>query len=148
MNPKVAALKTPQDCEVFARNATERGHPELGQQAHKRAVILRAAAHGATTDVERDAIAAVYAYEDVLSTRKGRRTRANRTWQMIHRHGVIPAVERIVQRPDVTIGFTALAERGLQEYAFEAVVLRYPSHFTPQTVARGQERMTGSSSPA
>ena len=144
MDPRVAKLKTIAECETFAHNARERGAPELADQARKRAVQLRAHAHGATTEVEQECLQAVYAYEEVLSAQKGRRQPASRTWQMIQRHGVIPAVERVVTKREVSSGFTALAEMGLQDYAFEAVVLRYPHSFSEEAVAVSRARMAAS----
>lgn len=141
MDPRVAKLKTPHDCEVFARNARDRGAPHLAEQARQRAVQLRAETHGATTDVERECLEAVYAYEEVLSAQKGRRQPASRTWQMINRHGVLPAVERVVTKRDESMGYTALAEMGLKEFAFEAVILRYPDCFSEEAVARSRERL-------
>ena len=141
VDPRVERLATPEECEIFARNAAERGRSDLAQQAKARAVVLRAAAHGAVTDAERDALAAVYAYEEVLSQRRGRKTRATRTWQMIQRHGVIRAVERAVDRVDVTMGYSALQEMGLAEFTFEAVILRYPELFSADAVARSKERV-------
>src|SRR5262249_1826657 len=96
---------------------------------------------GAKTDAEREALAAVYAYEEILTQRNGQRTKASRTWwQMIKRHGVIEAVERAVNRPDVTIGYKYLLEVGLQDYAFEAIVLRYPNLFSEGAVQRCRGR--------
>ena len=141
VDPRVAALETPKDCEVFAKNAAERGRPDLAQQARVRAVQIRAAAHGATTEAAREALAAVYAYEEVQSQRRGRRTRASRTWQMIQRHGVIHAVERAVDRTDETVGYAALLEMGLAEFTFEAVILRHPDAFSAKAVARSRERV-------
>jgi hypothetical protein len=141
MNERIAKLKTPEDCERFARNARERSRPDLADEARKRAVELRAEAHGSTTDAERECLEAVYAYEEVLTAKRGRRTRASRTWQMINSHGILGAVERAVNRKTETTGYTALLEMGLQEYAFEAVVLRYPDLFSPETVQHSKSRM-------
>ena len=141
MDPRVEKLKSPADCESFAQNAHDLGAPELAEQARKRAVQLRALSHGATTDAERECLEAVYAYEEVLSTRKGRRQRASRTWQMIHRHGVLPAVERIVTKRAESAGYTALAEMGLIDMAFEAVVMRNAELFSAEAVAKSRERM-------
>jgi hypothetical protein len=141
MDPRVVKLNTIAECETFAQNARERGAPELADQARKRAVQIRALAHGAATEVERECLEAIYAYEEVLSVQKGRRQPASRTWQMIKRHGIIPAVERVVTKREVSSGFAALAEMGLQDYAFEAVVLRYPESFSQEAVAISSERM-------
>jgi hypothetical protein len=141
MDPRVARLKTPAECEVFASNARERGAPELADQARKRAVQVRAESHGATSDIERECLQAIYAYEEILSEKRGKRQPASRTWQMIHRHGILPAVERIVTKRGESTGYLALAEMGLSEFAFEAVVLRHPEHFTSEAVAISKERL-------
>lgn len=141
MDPRVAKLKTPQECETFANNARERGAPQLADEARQRAVQLRAEAHGSKTDVERECLEAVYAYEEVLSVQKGKKVHASRTWPMIRQHGVLPAVERIVMKRQESVGFTALAEMGLKDFAFEAVILRHPEHFSAEAVARSRERL-------
>ena len=140
MDHRVQKIKTPEECEIFARNAIKGGRLDLAQEARVRAIRLRAEAHGAKTDAEREALAAVYAYEEILTQRNGKRTKATRTWQMIKRHGVIEAVERAVNRPNVTLGYKSLLDVGLQDYAFEAIVLKYPSLFSEGAVQRCRER--------
>ena len=143
MDPRVSRLTTVADCESFAVNARERGAPELADQARKRAVQIRAELYGANNEVELECLQAVYAYEEILSAKNGRRQPANRTWQMIKRHGIIPAVERVVTKREVSSGFTALAEMGLMEYAFEAVILRHPASFSAEAIAMSRQRMEG-----
>ncbi len=137
---RVARLETPEECDQFALNVQDR-LPDLARGARRRAVELRAASHGAKTAAEQEALAAVYAYERVLSERRGRTVRATRTWQMIARHGIIGAVERAVNRPVDPVGYTALAEMGMQDLAFETVVLRHRDLFSPEAVARSSERL-------
>lgn len=141
MDERVAKLKTPEECERFAKNALERNRRDLADEARKRAVELRAMAYGAKTEAERECLEAIYAYEEVLTAKNGRRTRASRTWQMIERHGILGAVERAVNRETETAGYTALLEMGLQDYAFEAVVVRHPQLFSPETVQHSQARV-------
>jgi len=140
MDERVARLKTPEECEQFAINVQNR-LPELAQAARRRGVELRAALHGATTTAEREALQAVYAYERVLCEKHGKTVRASRTWQMIKRHGIITAVERAVNRKDVTSGYTALVEMGMPDFAFEAVVCRHPSVFSAEALKRSRERL-------
>ena len=142
MDERVKKLKTPRDCEIFAKNVTERGRPDLAQEARQRSVQLKAESYGATTDAERECLEAVYAYEEVLSAKNGKKTKASRTWQMIKKHGILPAVERAVNRPQETAGYTALLEMGLEDYAFEAVVQKYPGLFSEEAVARCAERIS------
>jgi hypothetical protein len=137
----VAKLKTPEDCEQFAINVEVRGKVDLARAARRRAVELRALAHNANSVVEREALAAVYAYERVLSQSAGKKTRASRTWQMINRRGIIPAVEHVVSRSQEAKGYTLLVEMGMEDMAFEAVVLRHPEAFSADAVERSRERL-------
>lgn len=140
MDERVRRLKTSEECEIFRTNVEET-LPALAQQARRRGVELRAAAYGAKSKAEREALCAVYAYEEVLLKKHGRKTRASRTWRMIKSHGIIGAVERAVNRRHETAGYTALVEMGMQDFAFEAVVARYPELFSPEAVARARARM-------
>ena len=141
MDERIAKLKTPDECAVFARNVTERGRPDLALAARKRAVQMRAETFGVTSEVERECIEALFAYEEVLSAKAGRRIRASRTWPMIEKYGVVEAVERVVKRKADPLGYTALAEMGLEELAFEAVILRHQSTFSAEAVAQSKERL-------
>ncbi len=141
MDERVARLKTPAECEEFAKNVMERGRPELAQQAIQRSIELRAATYGAKSKAEQECLEAVYAYERILSAKNRRPTSASRTWQMIRRHGILKAAERAVNRDTPMIGYEALVNMGLQKFAFESVVLRYPELFSPECVQRSKQRM-------
>jgi len=133
-------LTTAEECESLANNV-QKSNPTLATEARRRAVELRAAAHGAKTVAEQEALRAVYAYEEGLSKKRGRKTRASRTWQMIGRHGIIGAVERAVNRKEDTMGYTVLREMGMADFAFEVVVVRYPHLFSSEAVTRSQARI-------
>lgn len=141
MDKRVVALKTPEDCARFIKNALAGGRTDLAQEARQRAVLLRTEAEGATSQAEREALAAVFAYEEVLFHKHGKRIRASYTWRMIRERGIIPAVERAVNKPTETAGYHALLEMGLESFAFEAVVVKYPELFSSEAVFRCQERV-------
>ena len=141
MDERVRKLKSPEECERFIKNAIRLKHPELAEEARRRAVELRAAEYGSSSQAEKECLQAIYAYEEVLTKKNGRRTRASRTWQMIKRHGILASAERAVDRQAETAGYKALAEMGLQEFAFEAVILRHPHLFSENAVRRSKERM-------
>jgi hypothetical protein len=141
MNDIISKLKTPEECAIFEKNVTERGHPDLALAAKKRAIELRAQSHGATTEAERECLEAVYAYEQILSAKRHKNIKAQRTWQMIKRYGILGAVERAVNRPAETSGYRALLDMGLEQYAFEAVVLRHPTQFSPEAVRHSKIRL-------
>jgi len=141
MNEHIAKLKTPDECVTFAKNASRLGRHDLVKAAKRKELQLKAKIYGATTEAEIEAIAAVYAYEEVLSKKNGKPTKASRTWPMIERHGIIAAVERAVDRKDVTMGYKALEEIGLEEFAFEAVILRHPELFSKEAVMISKSRL-------
>ena len=118
MDETVQRLKTPEECERFIKNVQAK-YPDL----------------------EREALEAVYAYEEVLSAKRGRRQPASRTWPMIRRLGIIPAMEKLVARKKEAAGYTTLVEMGMQDLAFEAVVPRHPESFSADAVAQSRKRM-------
>ena len=142
MDKRIARLDSLKNGENFERNATERGRLDLAAEARQRAVEIRAEDHDAKTLAEKEALQAVYAYEDLLTRKNGRTTRANRTWQMIKRHGIIEAMERAVKRDVAPQGYEMLEDMGLQEYAFEAVILRHPEVFSEEAIRVSRERLT------
>ncbi|MBF0284529.1 MAG: hypothetical protein HQL51_08735 [Magnetococcales bacterium] len=141
MDPRIAKLKTTEECVNFENNATERGFPEIAADARRRGIAIRAEKHGAASEAERECLEAVYAHERMMLAKNGRTTRAIRTWQTFNRQGIIVAVEQLVSREAPPSGYTLLADLGLADYAFEAVVLRHPEAFSPEAVKRSQERM-------
>ena len=74
----VDKLQTPEECERLIENVQIR-LPEMALRARRKAIELRAAKHNVTSDAEKEALQAVYAYEEILSKKRGRRTRASRT---------------------------------------------------------------------
>lgn len=91
MDERIKNLDTPKKCEIFAKNALNVGGEDLVKQAKERAIHLKAENYGAKTSAEKEAIKAVYAYEEVLSAKNGKKTRASRTWPMIQKYGIINA---------------------------------------------------------
>ena len=142
MDELVKKIKTPDKCLIFAKNAKEKGRDDLALQAKERAIQLKAESYGADTQAEREAIEAVYAYEEVLTLKNNKKTRASRTWPMIKKHGILNAVERAVNREAETQGYNYLLEMGLQNYAFEAVILRHPELFSDESVTISKRRIS------
>lgn len=140
-DPRVTRLTNPEDCESFAKNAEDRGHPEIAQQARRAGVLLRAAKCGATTVLGLEVYRCVFAFEEARRQETGRRARANRTRKSILEKGMIATVERAVSRAGSTEGWKTLSKAGLLEFTFEAVVLRYPESFAPATVERAAKRL-------
>ena len=140
MDETIAKIKVPDGLGQFAANVEGRS-PKHAQAARLRAVELRAAAHGATSDAEREALEAVYAYERAQSKLLGKRFHASQTWPMIQRRGIIPALEFLVTTRAETTGYRVLVEMGMQHMAFEAVVLRHPDVFSHEALTASKSRL-------
>ena len=138
-------LDTFEACDSMVINATERNYLEGAILARKRALEIRVniegILRGKISGLDRECLAAVFAYEEAMSNPGNRRYRATRTWQMIGRIGIVPAFERLVSNPVERPGYTSLCNLGLAEYAFEAVVLRHPNEFSPAAVQLSRERL-------
>ncbi|MDR3410760.1 MAG: hypothetical protein P4L87_07425 [Formivibrio sp.] len=141
MLERIARLKSPEDCAVFEKNVTKLGRPDLAVAARKRALELRAQKYGSNTELERECLEAVYAYESVLSAKNGKTTRATHTWQMVKRHGIIKAIERAVNSESEITNYKSLLEMGLEDYAFEVMVARHPDQFSSDAVQHSQDRI-------
>ncbi len=136
MDPIIQALKTPEECDHFIKTYTA-----LIKQARQKAVELRAQRHSAPNEVEEELYKAVYVYEEILTQKNKRRTRASRTWQMVDKYGIVEAAERIVNRPIEPQGYTFLVESGMQKLTFEAIIAKHPEVFNSEVVMRAKQRL-------
>ncbi len=143
---RIARLKTPEECEQFARNVEARGKRALAIAARRKALMLKAeqcaSIFGAKTPAEYDALESLFAYEDALRLEhEGRNVKAGYTRRMFRERGIIEAVNRVVSDRKESAGYTTLVEMGMKDKLFEAVVLRHPEVFSAVAVERSRERL-------
>lgn len=136
MDEIINKLQSLEECMKFVDIFTE-----LANQARLRAIELRAKSHLSSTDVETELYKVLYAYEDVLSKKNGKKTRANRTWQMVKKYGIIGAAERAVNRDIDPQGYKVLVEMGFDKLTFEQVIVNYPNAFAYDVVNRAKDRL-------
>jgi hypothetical protein len=141
MDYRVERLRTPAECEIFAKNAAARNRPDLALEAQRKAIDLQASTHQTESSVEAEAFAAVYAYEALLTRKNGKKTRATGTWQAVKRYGIIEAVQRAVSRPPEGSGHIALRDLGLEDLAFEALVVRHEASFSEAAIKVSKARL-------
>lgn len=147
MEDRVSRLKTSHDARKLAENARRLGHPELETHALQRASELKAIEDGYTSPAEQAIASALYAYEEQQSQLKGRTFRANRTRQMLAKHGALAAAERMVLHRRPSKGYEVLEEAGLQELSFEAIIDRFPDEFSAAAVEAARARLDGTLPP-
>jgi hypothetical protein len=136
MESIISILKTPDDCDKMAKLFLDLAH-----KARYRSVELRAEQKGYKNEVEFELLKVLYAYEDILKEKHNRKTSAARTWQMINRVGMIKAAEKAVNRETDALGYRILADMGMKDLTFEAVILRYPKYFSNDTVIKARKRL-------
>jgi hypothetical protein len=141
MDYRVERLRTPAECQIFAKNANALNHPELALQAQRKAIDLQVATHGSESALEAECLAVVYAREALLTRRNGKKTRATATWQAIKRYGIIEAVQRALSRPPDASDTATLHELGLQDLTFEALVVRHEASFSATAIALSKVRL-------
>lgn len=141
MDYRVERLRTPAECEIFAKNANARNHPELALAAQRKAIDLLVSTHQTGSPVETEGLAAVYAYEALLTRRNGKKTRATGTWAAIKRYGIIEAVQRAVSRPAEGASTLTLRDLGLEDLAFEALVVRHEASFSDAAIKVAKARL-------
>jgi len=135
---RVQRLETPRECAIFERNAHDRTRDDLALQARHRWVELTAEEHVEADDdrdpLRRELWEALSASEYVL----GRNATVAR--QIIRRRGLVPAVDQLVSKRELSAGLAGLDDAGLLDYAWEQVVLRHPEIFSEATAdaARAQ----------
>lgn len=136
MDEIIRQLKSPEECVSFIEKQTH-----LISQARQRAIELRALTHKNENLVENELLKALYAYEEILSKKNNRRTRASRTWQMVNRYGIVGAAERAVNRNIEPMGYKMLVEMGLKNLTFEAVIANHPEEFSLEAVKKANQRL-------
>jgi hypothetical protein len=141
MDYRVERLRTPAECESFAKNAVARNHPDLAAEAQRKGIYLQASTHETGSAVEAEGFAAVYAYEALLTRRNGKKTRATGTWQAIRRYGIIEAVQRAVSRPADGGDTVTLRDLGLEDLGFEALVVRNEASFSDAAIKLSKARL-------
>src|SRR3989344_4704942 len=102
MDERVARLRSSQDARQLAENALRLGRLDVSAQALERAGELQAQEEGFSTPAQIAIARALYAYEEEQSRLKNRTFRANRTRQMLSRHGALQAAERMVLKGEAS----------------------------------------------
>ena len=142
MDARINRLKTANECDIFEKNVRERGFPDLAARARRRAVEFRVAAHQVQSEVERDALAALYAYDQILNSMRARKSSASGPWRLVKQRGVIKAVKALLERDADETHYKTLQETGMEDLALEAIVIKHADAFEPATVKLCADRLS------
>jgi hypothetical protein len=121
------------------KNAKARQRMDIYWQAFRRLCEVE----GLNYDIplEREFYSTLAAYEELLSEKNGRTTKASRTRPKLRRTGVIQCLEDWAIANAPTDGFKLLIDAGLIELTGEYLVLKYPAHFSDKARERARQRL-------
>ena len=128
-----AALRT------LMENAKRLGRTDIWREAFRRLCSLEGA--GQTEPLDRDFHETLAGYEQLLSEKNGRTTRAGRTRLKLKSKGAVQCLIDWATSKDVPEEFTLLVAAGLPEMTGEQLVVRYPDRFEPAVVAAATARL-------
>lgn len=139
----VDMAKTPSDCDNLIENAQGVGNSQLALLARKKKIVLQAAHHGATSQVDIEAWNGIYAIEEYRRSQGKQHWRANYTRRAINnRNGdIVATVEHTVCRAQPTDGFQEMIDAGLDDFLWERLVLRFPEEFSARAVEQAKARL-------
>jgi aromatic ring hydroxylase len=121
------------------QNAKRAKRDDVYWEAFKRACELEGAVYD--DQLHRDFYSTLAAYEELLTEKNGRTTKANRTRQKLDRKGVVQCLEDWANKATETQGFTLLVANNLVHLTGEFLVLKYRDHFTEKAVKNAGRRL-------
>lgn len=140
----VDMAKTPAECDNLIGNALEVGNSQLAMLARKKKIVLQAAHHGTTSQVDVEAWNGIYAIEEYRRSQGKQHWRANYTRRAIdNRNGdIVATVDDTVCRAQPTDGFQEMVDAGLDEFLWERLVLRFPEKFSARAIEQARVRLS------
>ncbi len=139
MAKPVSSYTDPAALRTLMENAKRLGRKDIWREAFRRLCALEAA--GQTQPLDRDFHETLAAYEQLLSEKNGRTTRAGRTRLKLKSKGAVECLRDWATSKDAPEEFTLLVAAGLPEMTGEQLVVRYPDRFAPEVVAAATARL-------
>jgi len=135
---QISRLKTPDECRQLIAHAARMGRPDIEQLAFRRLCELRA--EPGDGPLAREFYEGLVAYEELLTLKNGRTTRATRTRQKLRRAPLLQCMADLVTGP-ASMGFDMLREHGLLKMSAEYLVSENPEHFSRDAVLAARARL-------
>jgi hypothetical protein len=121
------------------KNAKARQRMDIYWQAFRRLCEIEGLNYD--NSLEREFYSTLAAYEELLSEKNGKTTKASRTRQKLQRRGVIQCLEDWAVANTPTDGFKLLIDAGLIELTGEYLLLKYPEHFSSNALEKARHRL-------
>jgi hypothetical protein len=122
-------------------NARRLGRTDVYWKAFGRLCALQGMSEG--DPLHRDFAQTLAAYEELLTDKNGRTTRASRTRQKLARKGVEQSLEDWALAVKPTEGFALLMDNNLEHLTGEHLVIKYSDRFSAEAVKQARARIEG-----
>ena len=136
---RVEVMDDPDGLRNLMANAERMGVEPVRLAAFRRLAAVQS--EGAAGSVENASWQMIHAIEQIKREAAGRTIRLSYLRRDIEKLGVVPAIDKLVSKPGASERYDELMARGMPDLTAEAVVLRFPDRFSPEAVARSQERL-------
>jgi hypothetical protein len=146
MAKPVATYTDPAALRTLMENAKRLGRTDIWREAFRRLCALEA--EGQTEPLLSDFHATLAAYEQLLSEKNGRTTRAGRTRLKLKSKGAVQCLIDWATSKEAPEEFVLLVAAGLPEMTGEQLVVKYADQFTPEVVAAATARLASADKPA
>jgi hypothetical protein len=139
MAKPISKYTDPKELRNLMANAKRLKRDDVWREAFLRLCSLEG---GDQADpLHHDFYATLAAYEELLTEKNGRTTRASRTRQKLKNKGVVECLEDWATASVGTDGFNLLVSLGMVELTGEYLVMKYPHRFSQQAVDAASARM-------
>lgn len=135
----ISKLTDPEGLRNVMDNARSKGREDVYWAAFRRLCEVEGMPYD--DPLHRDFHQVLTAYEELLTEKNGRTTKASRTRQKLARHSVEKCLEDWALSTTPTQGFELLTKAGMTELTAEYLVTQYPDRFSTAAVEAAQKRL-------
>lgn len=135
----IQELSKIEDLRQVMANAKTQSRPDVYWAAFNRLCEIQGMNY--EDPLEKDFFCVLSAYEELLTEKNGKTTKANRTKQKLLRHGLHKCLEDWALSSTPTPGFILLMENGMQQLTAEYLVVKYADRFSENVVRAAQKRL-------
>lgn len=142
----VASYTDPAALRTLMQNAKRLGRDDVWRDAFRHLCSLQGADQA--DPLHRDFYGTLAAYEQLLSEKNARPTRASPTRLKLRNKGVVRCIEDWVRSKQPSEEFQLLVANGFGDVTGEQLVLNYPEQFSEEAVAAATARLAAVRVPA
>ena len=139
MTKPISSYTDPEHLRTLMQNAKRMGREDIWREAFDQLCSLEGATQ--TEPLDRAFYSTLAAYEQLLTQKNRRATRASRTRLKLKGKGVVACLEDWAKSKEAPESFELLVANGMVEMTGEQLVLTYPDKFTPEAVACATARL-------